>query len=71
MLCEVRDDEYPELQDMFHNVPHSIVPTNGNGKCALHARFGVVAANGVLEVQNVRGLIDDLFDEEVHLGVVF
>ena len=60
MLCDVRDDKYPELQDMFHDVPHRIVPTNGNGKCALHARFGVVAADGLLQVQNVRAFIDHL-----------
>ena len=53
MLCEVRDEKYPELQDIFHNVPRRILPTNGNGKCALHARFGVVAADGFLQVENV------------------
>ena len=61
MLCDFQDSDFPELEPLFHNVAHCILPTNGNGKCALHARFGVVAANGLLEVQNVRGLIDDLF----------
>ena len=61
MLCEVQDENYPELEGLFHNVPHRIMPTNGNGKCALHARFGVIAADGLLEVQNVRAFIDNLF----------
>ena len=61
MLCDFQDSEFPELEPIFHNVAHRILPTNGNGKCALHARFGVVAGNGFLEVQNVRGFIDDLF----------
>ena len=61
MLCEVQDEKYPELEGIFHNVRHTVMPTNGNGKCALHARFGVVAANGFLDVQNVRAFIDNLF----------